>query len=352
MSMVRRPFFDALTILSLAACLSCAPRVLGPEEWDRLNKLPPPPLQPSDGPAGSEYPHAEVGVISDQHSRQDGYTIFYPERPKPPSAGVVVFNHGLAQMNPQMYGGWIMHLVRKGNIVIYPSYQEDLTLSSEFNQNAAKGILDAIARLQQSGPVQPLLDRFAIMGHSYGATISANLTLKQKEYGLPEVKALLVAQGYDGLDMRLPSYAGIPSQTKLLIVVGEVDLLVGKAFGKRLMKQARVDPRFQNLITHYPDHGMREFITAGHDEPLSKCSESECPGFDNGKRTFLSVAGDLADKIDWVDYYCYWKLSQALLDCAFEGKNCQYAFGNTAEQRFMGQWGDGKAIRQLGVQER
>jgi len=292
------------------------------------------------------------GVISDQHQPKDGYTIFYPDEPKPQSAPVVAFHHGLAQMNPQMYGGWIMHLVRMGNIVIYPSYQEDLTPSSEFNDNAAEGILDAIDRLKQSGPLQPQSDRFAIIGHSYGGTISANLAVKQQEYGLPEVKALMVAQGYDGIDMRLPSYAGIPSTTKLLIVVGENDLLVGKFFGKRLMKQAQAERRFQNLITHFPDQGMTEFISAGHDEPLSKCSESQCPEFDNGRRTFLSVAGDLGDKIDWVDYNCYWKLSQALLDCAFEGKNCEYAFGNTSEQRFMGQWGDGKAVRQLGVQLR
>jgi hypothetical protein len=45
-------------------------------------------------------------------------------------------------------------------------------------------------------------------------------------------------------------------------------------------------------------------------------------------------------------YYGYWKLLDALTDAAFYQKNREYAFGNTPEQRFMGRWSDGVAVKQ------
>ena len=62
----------------------------------------------------------------------------------------------------------------------------------------------------------------------------------------------------------------MPEDTKLLIVVGSTDAVVGRHFGRRLMRQTRVNPRFKNLVTHRLDsHNLFAPINAGHDEPLS-----------------------------------------------------------------------------------
>ena len=53
--------------------------------------------------------------------------------------------------------------------------------------------------------------------------------------------------------------------------------------------------------------------------------------------------------VNALDYYGTWKLFDALTDAAFYGKNREYALGNTPQQRFMGFWSDGKAIKELVV---
>ncbi|MCS7085751.1 MAG: T9SS type A sorting domain-containing protein, partial [Bacteroidia bacterium] len=47
----------------------------------------------------------------------------------------------------------------------------------------------------------------------------------------------------------------------------------------------------------------------------------------------------------------YWKLSEALCQCVYENLNCVYAFGNTPEQRSMGQWSDGTPVNELVIDE-
>ena len=44
------------------------------------------------------------------------------------------------------------------------------------------------------------------------------------------------------------------------------------------------------------------------------------------------------------DWYGTWKWLDALMGCAFDGEWCEYALGNTPEQRFMGVWSDGAPI--------
>jgi hypothetical protein len=47
-----------------------------------------------------------------------------------------------------------------------------------------------------------------------------------------------------------------------------------------------------------------------------------------------------------------WKLFDGLADAAFFGRNREYALGNTPQQRFMGFWSDGTAVKELIVTDR
>ena len=308
------------------------------------------PGQPDSGPGGKDYKHDSVLVIS-KDEKPDGFALFIPDSPKPETADVVVFLHGLAQVNPKMYGGWIEHLVRKGNIVIYPRYEVSLTPKKEFEANAVEGIKKALAELEarcedESTCVRANLENLAVFGHSYGGALSANITVRAQEHGLPKVKALMVNQGWFGSDIGLDEgYGSMPADTKLLIVVGSTDVIVGRKFGRRLMRQTRLDPRFKNLVTHRLDkHNLFEAINSGHDEPLS-LNET----FDNGEVTPLIVLAFPLTRTNAVDYFCYWKLADALLNCSFRGSDCKVAFGDTNKQRFMGVWGDGQPVRELRV---
>jgi hypothetical protein len=53
-----------------------------------------------------------------------------------------------------------------------------------------------------------------------------------------------------------------------------------------------------------------------------------------------------------MDYFGTWKLFDALTDAAFNGKNREYALGNTSQQRFMGVWSDGVPVKELKVTDK
>jgi acetyl esterase/lipase len=113
-----------------------------------------PPTQPATGPGSSAYTHATVDVRM-VRSGGRGWWLFLPESPKPTSAPVIVFCHGWGAMQPGGYRAWIDHLVRRGNIVIFPIYQDNLFSRPEtFLPNAIAAVKDAITQsLEVTGRV-------------------------------------------------------------------------------------------------------------------------------------------------------------------------------------------------------
>ena len=90
---------------------------------------------------------------------------------------MVVFLHGWFAVNPGFYGAWIDHLVRDGRIVIFPRYQNDVgTMPQDFLPNALAAIRDALGVLHDGvGHVRPDPARFALIGHSAGANLAAQV---------------------------------------------------------------------------------------------------------------------------------------------------------------------------------
>ena len=107
-----------------------------------------PPSQPSTGPGGKQYVHASVTKNRYGKGGQE-YWIFEPASPKPRTAPVIIFLHGWGGMNPLYYGAWLDHLVKRGNIVVYPRYQSSLlTPIKDFLPNTLSAVKDAVHRLQ------------------------------------------------------------------------------------------------------------------------------------------------------------------------------------------------------------
>jgi acetyl esterase/lipase len=283
---------------------------------------PKPPPQPTSGPGSSQYAHGGYTKAS-FGTGETQYWIFEPDKPKPAGAPAIIFMHGWSAMWPEAYLAWIEHLTRRGNIVIYPRYQDSiLTQPLRFTGNSVAAVKDALGRLKETPHVTPDLSRVAAVGHSFGGIIAANLAALAAQNGLPPIKALMpVEPGSKGLGV-YEDYAKIPAGTLLLCVAGADDLLVKDEDAKRIFRGASgVSKDDKDFILVKTDLHGKPPLVAGHLAP------NALPGLTNA-----------------LHWYGFWKWFDALTDAAFYGKNREYALGNTPQQRFMGTWSDGQAV--------
>ncbi len=302
-------------------------------------QAPRPPEQPRSGPGGSDYAHAKV--VTNVYGRGgEQFWVLEPAEPTPKSAPLIVFNHGWLAMQPMIYHGWLHHLVRRGNVVVFPRYQEGmLTPAWEFTRNAVGAVRNAVAELRKPGRVAPDLERVAFVGHSAGAAIAADLAALAAKEGLPKPKALMIVQPGRGLNNARPvffapaGYGKIPADTLLLVVVGTDDRVVGDLTAKDIFRSTPQIPadRKDYVIVQTDRHGEPPLV-ADHISPCAPLN----PG--------LMLMGQGCNALD---YFAYWKLLDALTDFAFHGKHKEFALGNTPEQRFMGKWSDGTPVKEM-----
>jgi pimeloyl-ACP methyl ester carboxylesterase len=330
-----------------------------------------PPLQPDTGPGGKQYVHAAV-TKSRYGTGNDEYWIFEPAAPKPASAPLVVFIHGWGGMNPLYYGAWLDHLVKRGNIVIYPRYQATLlTPIRDFLPSTLGAIKDGIERLQtEPGHIKPDLNKFAVIGHSVGGLMAANVAALAGESQLPQARAVMsVEPGIteDPINIPLVDLKKIPAETLLLAVAGDQDTLVRDSDAKRIYYESTTVPAankdFVMMVTD--THGAPS-LQASHRAPTAMDRS-----YDNGEGVGGGPAnpervGNSSSRqngssherrletmmVNALDYYGTWKLFDALCDAAFYGKNREYALGNTPKQRFMGVWSDGVPVKEMKVTDK
>lgn len=318
----------------------------------RGDSLPTQPPQPTSGPGGSDYPFADL-VIHRYGENATQFWIFEPAEPTPKSAPVIIFCHGWGVMSPNIYGAWIKHLVRRGNIVIYPRYQAVLLdPMKDYTGNTLNAEKAAMRELQSGSHVSPELDHVAIVGHSMGGAIVPNLAAIAASENLPVPKAICCVEpdnhpGFaPAIQMPIEDFSKIPPQTLTLMIVGDRDMVARDDTAKELYALlGQIPPDKKNyVVMRSDDHGSPPII-ASHRAPVAldtldpETTDWEGASFQRYK---THPAGALA-------YYGLWKLFDGLTDAAFYGKNIQYALGNTPEQRYMGKWSDGTPVKELKV---
>ena len=328
-------------------------------------QLPAPPPQPETGPGGKQASHSAV-IKKRYREGAKEYWIYEPDHPKPTVAPVVVFLHGWGGTNPLYYGAWIDHIVKRGNIVIFPRYQSSiLTRREDFIPNTLDAVTDAFARLQsERGHVRPDLNRVATVGHSLGGVLAASVAALANESGLPRVRAVMSVE--PGLtrapaSVPMPDLKKIPGDALLLSVAGDRDTLVDDYDAKRIYYESTQVPvsnkDFVRLVTD--EHGQPALI-ANHRAPTAPDQD-----YDNGEGDLIarrsrggSGSTGTADGspqipgINALDYYGVWKLFDGLCDAAFFGKNREFALGDTPQQRFMGKWSDGVPVKELVITDK
>jgi len=308
--------------------------------------VPTPPTQPPSGPGGYPYPHKEVTTNgpyyptwhpNDEHYQ---YYIFEPANPRPDMAPVVLFIHGYQALLPTAYTEWIGHIVRKGYTVVWVKYDTGITVPWAFSMYVEAAWKDALHRLDTywwEDHVLPEKDsrwyiKTAVVGHSAGGYLGPILAAHAADPGseIPAPYAVVsIEPGGLGVIPKA-DFSLIEPATKMVILVSDEDDIVCKSTGQAIWKAtSQLPDENKDFLFYRSDrHGRPEQI-ANHFFPNT------------------SGYGDTA-AVDARDYYITFKLSAALLDCAFKGAECEYALGNgAAEQVFMGGWSDGRPIRPL-----
>ena len=342
------------------------------------SQTPTPPVQPATGPGGKQYAH--TSVIKNRYGKGgEEYWIFEPDSPKPASAPLIVFLHGWGGMNPLYYGAWIDHLVKRGNVVVYPRYQASLlTPIKEFTPNTLHAIKDAIERLQtETGHVKVDFNKFAAVGHSVGGLLAASVAALASEAGLPPVRAVMsVEPGITESPINIPlaDLGKMPAETLLLAVAGDQDTLVRDVDAKRVYNEStRVPAANKDYITLVSDSHGTPGLQASHRAPTAQSKDYDSgEGIGGGPAEVSNGdgrAGGLPTRrvdgpqtgrrdrletmmVNALDFYGTWKLFDGLCDAAFHGKNREYALGNTPQQRFMGVWSDGVPVKELKVADK
>jgi hypothetical protein len=313
---------------TLAIDPSCR-AILSNEQRNTLKEPPTPPQQPPTGPGGSNYSHDGVRQTHCGWGNHE-FWIFEPTNPIPTSAPLIVFNHGWSAFFPSSYKAWIEHLVKRGNIVVYPRYQLGFIIGVRYaTLNAIQAVKKAITILQNGDHVQPDLDKFAIVGHSLGGGITAEMAVLAEEKELPHPKAIMPVQPFIRNDTMMKNFHDIPATTLLLVIVGENDTIVGNFSGKIIFSTSDQIPiNKKDFIIQRTDRYGSPALVADHFAPICIPNSSW---------------------VNAMDYYSTWKLFDALTDYAFYSTNHEFCLGNTSEQRFMGYWSDGTPVKELTV---
>lgn len=280
------------------------------------------PEQPLCGPGGQEYPYPNV-VQKKFGLSGSGYYIFIPETSMKVKLPIISFVHGFGGTTPSTYKAWIYHLVKKGNVVIFPVYQSFLTPISKYTKNSGIAISEAIKKVPSEYPNITLdLTRFALVGHSMGGVIVANLAATYSIYNIPFPGAVMAVQPGKTPMPPLEDLSKIRPETLLLTLSGDKDIIVGDTDAKKIFNQAvNVLPLNKNRVKI----NSGKTLSADH---FISCGSSSDP----------------------LDYYCLWKLFDGLYWAAFYNMYKEYALGDTYEQKFMGIWPDtGKEIKPLTI---
>lgn len=214
-----------------------------------------------------------------------------------------------------------MHLARQGNVVVLPVYNAATAMD-----DAYRLVRDALAELATGDHAEVDMARTAVTGHSFGGPMAVVYAATAKTEGLPVPTAMFISNPCEGDQqgcVTAPDNARLPAGIKALVWVGDQDVTVGEEPAWRIWASlASVPAADKDFVRAVSDgHGQPAFV-ADHDT-----IGSDAPA--------LGVV------------YGIWKLTDSLLSCAFTGADCDYALGNTPEQRFMGVWSDGTPVQEL-----
>lgn len=198
-------------------------------------------LQPAILTLAETTPSDTISVVKHKAGKAaDAAWVFHlqqiPEGPRP----VVIFMHGYRALDPYDYGGWIDHLARRGNIVIYPIYEKTRRDGREqLLKQATAGIHNALDYIKaQNMPIDTA--HIATVGHSLGGGMTVLLATRGPQLNLPLLCAAMPVQpgSKGGQGFHYEVFAELPHSLKVLVVDGDSDQFKDSRFGVHIIPEA------------------------------------------------------------------------------------------------------------------
>jgi len=311
------------------------------------------PDQPRTGFGSKDYPYSDVEKLVFKEEESLFY-IFYPKQNSVPQTArfpVVVFLHGWLAKDPQWYGAWIEHLVRRGAVVIWPEYQPSwVSMPTRFTGNTMDSVKKAFRYLRDHPSIPGDLDRLAIVGHSSGGILAANYAALAGEHGLPKPHAVFaVHPGNTWIRVRgnhvpLEDMSSLPKESLLLVLIGDDDRVALARDGKEIYQNAAHLPtNRKNLVLFQTDDHGRPEIRSDHLAPLAKDNAYSSAVIE---KNALIEDDERNRQVEPTDYLIYWRILDALIAVDRSTVGLPDIFGDYSDFD-VGCWDDGKRIRAL-----
>ena len=337
-----------------------------------------PPAQPKSGPGGADYLGTQVVKRAIGQASAASYVFHLGETPTAPRP-VVVFMHAWGQPNPQAYGGWIEHLARKGNLVLFPRYQEvNRIRPADASKRAASLVKSAFATLADDPQAKPDPEKVAYVGHLAGAAVAVNLAAMAKAEELPVPKLVFalmpggIASDPKSRGVQLADVKEIDPATLIVAMIGDKEAAASDRASKRILREAESVPANRKLFvrTLSDDHSFPSLsatlFSPGSSKPAYDAAAIKIPPDPprdpsaprersawrwtadmalTGEQTVLAnqLIGAATDTLD---YMAYWKALDMAMEAAFSGKDATALRDHPAFVD-MGRWSDGWPVKRL-----
>jgi acetyl esterase/lipase len=338
-----------------------------------------PPPQPKSGPGGADYVAGEVTKRAVGRASASTF-VFHAAGPADKPRPVVIFLHAWGATNPQVYGGWIEHLARKGYLVLYPRFQEaGRTRPADATTNAVSLLKEAFAELAADPEARPDPARVALIGHTAGSALAVNLAALAKAEGLPVPKLVFmampggIASDAKARGIQLADLSQIDPATMLITIIGDREFRAADAAARRILRETTEVPPTRKIFMRAlsDDHGFPALsatlaspgsvkdaydgmkIKVQPDPPVDPKAPREAkPKWSadmvlSGEQSVL-VSQLGSNATDSLDHMGYWKTFDMAAAAAFAGRDAQ-GLRNDPNLTDMGRWSDGWPVKRLGA---
>ncbi|MCI0529442.1 MAG: alpha/beta hydrolase [Nitrospira sp.] len=187
--------------------------------------------------------------------------------------------------------------------------------------------------------MKPELDKSAIVGHSAGGQITANLAALASSVGLPEPRAIMCIQPgkswsrSERIAIPLEDLSKIPKNILLLAVMGDRDIVARDIDAKRIFNETpQIPTANKNFVILVSDDHGEPALVANHFAPVAYDKNYDSPlrsrirerlesrtgnRPESDEEDFPNLEADNPHSVNALDYYGLWKLFDGLYEAAF-----------------------------------